>query len=258
MPAKVLFIDVETSPLISYTWGIWQENIGLNQIKEDWHLLAFSAKWLGAKNIIYQDQSEAKHIENDKPLVKSIWHLLDDADIVVSQNGASFDIPKIKARMLFHKIKPHSPFKQVDTLRVAKHTFGFTSNKLEYMSEKFTDAPKDKHKEFPGFELWKECLKGNKRAWAEMRKYNIQDTIALEKLYLEMQPWISKHPNMGMFVDAGGSVCPKCGSNKIEKRGYFYTSVGLYQRYHCRACGGWSHGRTILNSKEDRKIQLSN
>jgi hypothetical protein len=52
---RVLTLDIETAPLESYTWGIWDQNIGLNQIKSEWTILSFSAKWLGEKKVIYGD-----------------------------------------------------------------------------------------------------------------------------------------------------------------------------------------------------------
>src|ERR1019366_7143841 len=97
---KVLFMDIETAPLISYTWGIWDQNIGLNQIHSDWHVLSWSAKWLGSKDIMYQDQRKAKNIQDDKELLKRMWELLDEADVVVGQNSKSFDIKKLNARFI--------------------------------------------------------------------------------------------------------------------------------------------------------------
>lgn len=54
---KVLILDIETSPLEVYTWGIWEQNISLNQIKKDWNIIAWCAKWLGEPhtNTIYSD-----------------------------------------------------------------------------------------------------------------------------------------------------------------------------------------------------------
>lgn len=45
---KVLLSDIETAPILASVWRIWDQNIGLNQIKADWHLLSFAAKWLGS------------------------------------------------------------------------------------------------------------------------------------------------------------------------------------------------------------------
>jgi hypothetical protein len=57
---KVLFIDIETAPILARVWNIWEENIGLNQIEMDWSILAFAAKWLGDPDnqIIYFYQSK--------------------------------------------------------------------------------------------------------------------------------------------------------------------------------------------------------
>ena len=51
-------------------------------------------------------------------------------------NDIRFDVPKLKARMIIKGFKPFSSFKQIDTCVIAKKTFGFTSNKLEYMTDK--------------------------------------------------------------------------------------------------------------------------
>lgn len=32
---KILLLDIETSPLLSYTWGIWQQDVPLNMIEKD-------------------------------------------------------------------------------------------------------------------------------------------------------------------------------------------------------------------------------
>lgn len=249
---KILIVDIETSPIISYTWGLFDQNVALNQVVEDWHLLSYSAKFLNEKKVYYKDQSNAKQLSNDRPLLEDLWKLLDSSDVVIGQNSTSFDIKRIKARMLVHGMKPPSSFKQIDTMRIAKKYFNFTSNKLEYLSAKLcTKHKKLTHKKFPGFELWKECLKGNKAAWAEMKRYNIQDILATEELYTKLQPWDSSI-NFNVYSDDLQQVCA-CGSKEFTKNGYKYTTVGKYQRYKCVKCGSESKDRTNLLDKEKRK-----
>lgn len=254
-PPKIATIDIETSPLESWTWGIWDQNVGLEQIKTEWSILSYSAKWLGKKKVIYADTGGrgAKRVRDDKPLMANLWRILDEADIVVAQNGQRFDIKKINARLIMHGFKPYSPVRVVDTLLVAKKHFSFTSNKLAWMSKYLTDAKKSEHKKFPGFELWVECLKDNPRAWAEMRKYNIQDVIATEQLYIKQRPWISGHPNMGAYTPSNTHSCPKCGSRDTQRRGESVTQQGRYQRYQCFGCGGWSRGKQALITSTNRK-----
>lgn len=249
---RILVIDIETSPLITYTWGLFDQNIGLNQVVEDWHLLSFAAKFLDEKKVHYMDQRNAKKISDDKPLLQAIWKLLDEADIVIGQNSKSFDIKKIFARFIMHGMKPPSSFKQVDTMRISKKYFAMTSNKLEYLSSKLcTKYKKLTHKKFSGFELWKECLKGNKAAWEEMKKYNVYDTLATEELYLKLQPY-DNSINLNLYTDTESTIC-SCGSSKFNRNGFAYTSSGRFQRYSCSSCGAEVRGKNNLLSKEKVK-----
>lgn len=255
---RILTIDIETAPLESYTWGLWQQNVGLNQIKTEWSILSYCAKWMGRSEIIYKDNRDQVDPRDDKHLLQGIWKLLNKADIVVSQNGIRFDLKKIRARLILEGHPPFLPVKQVDTLVEAKRQFAFTSNKLEWMSAKLTDEPKSIHKKFPGFELWAECLKGNVEAWDEMAKYNPTDVRGTEKLYLKLRPWIEGHPNVAQYYEGDATRCPKCGSLKVEAAGIHYTQTGEYTRYKCKCCGGFSHSRYTLNSTNRRKTLLSN
>ena len=82
---KVFLPDIETSPLVLSTWGLLDQNIGLNQIKDDWSVLSWAAKWLGEKKLMYQDVRHQKNKRDDKAMLAGIWHLLDEADIVVGR-----------------------------------------------------------------------------------------------------------------------------------------------------------------------------
>ncbi len=130
MKPKILIYDIETSPLETYTWGIYDQNVSVNQIKKDWHLLSFAAKWFGEKEVTYYDQRRAKDVSNDKALLERLWRLLDESDIVITQNGKQFDQKKVYARFLFHGMLPPSPSRHIDTKQLAKRNFGFTSNSL--------------------------------------------------------------------------------------------------------------------------------
>lgn len=257
---RIVTLDIETAPMQSYNWAIWDQNIGLNQIMVEWSILSFSAKWLGEKKIVYMDTGGrgVDKVRDDSLLLQTLWRILDEADIVVSQNGKSFDIKKINARMLMAGFKPYSPIKQIDTKIVAKKHFAFTSNKLAWMSEHITVAQKDEHKKFPGFELWAECLKDNPDAWREMKHYNCIDTVTTEELYLKMRPWIEGHPNIAAYSELTMPACPKCGSERVVKRGSALTQSGEYHRYQCKACGGWSRSRYTLNTITKRQSMLSN
>lgn len=257
---RLLFLDIETAPLQGYFWALWKQNIGLNQITADFTILSFSFAWdEGGKVMHFNTGGKGPDkVRDDRYLCEVLWHLLDQADIVVVQNGKKFDLPKINARMLAHKMGPYSPVKVVDTMLVAKKTFGFPSNKLQYMTEKYCTIKKRQHEKFPGFELWVEMLKDNPEAWAECKLYNDDDVASMRELYYLFRPWIEGHPNVAAYGDSEKVQCPKCGSHQVVKRGFALTQTGKYQRYQCSSCGGWARSRYTLNTTAKRKALLSN
>lgn len=253
---RVLLIDIETAPILSYVWSLWKQNVGLNQIAGEWYILSFCAKWLGEPEIIYQDIRHNPHDDTD--LMQPLWDLLNEADIIIGQNGKQFDMPKIQARLIMAGFPPPRPYKVIDTLLMARQQFRFTSNKLEWLTDKLTETKKSKHAKFPGFALWAECIKGNPEAWDEMKEYNIPDVTSMEELYIKLRPWYIGHPNMAVYTDSDKLACPKCASTDIQQDGFTFTQVGKYELYHCDSCGGWSRGRYTKNSTAVRKALLSN
>jgi hypothetical protein len=251
---KVLIYDIETAPLLGYVWSLWENNVGLNQVYSDWHVLSWSAKWLGSpdSHVMYMDQRDAKNIEDDSDILKGIWNLLDEADIVVTQNGKSFDQKKLNARFVMHGFQPPSSYKHIDTKLIAKKHFKFTSTKLEYMTDKLcTKYKKQKHMKFAGFELWKEVLAGNIEAWTEMETYNKYDVLSLEELYNKLIPWDTTI-NFNLYHDDESHTC-KCGNTVLSKNGFYYTNVGKFQKHKCNKCGSETRSKENLFSKEKKQ-----
>lgn len=249
---KVLLLDIETAPLLGYVWGLWENNVALNQVHTDWFILSWSAKWLGAKDVMYQDQRDAKDIEDDSGILKGIWKLLDEADIIITQNGKKFDQKKLNARFIINGFQPPSSYRHIDTVQIARTHFGFTSNKLEYMSDKLNKKYKKlKHEKFSGFDLWKECLSGNLAAWKEMEKYNKYDVLSLEELYNKFSPW-DNSVDFNVYHDSTETVCT-CGSKDFVSRGYRYTNTGKFKRSNCKACGKEITGKVNLFTVEKKK-----
>lgn len=246
---KILFYDIETAPILGYTWGKYEQNV--LGIKQEWYMLSFSAKWQGGKTIVkalpdYQLYKKEPH--NDRPLVRDLWELFDEADIVIGHNSNKFDNRKSNARFIAHGLTPPAPYKTVDTLKIARQYFNFTSNRLDDLGKVLGVGRKVKT---GGFDLWLKCLAGDSKAWALMKKYNKQDVVLLEEVYLKLRPWANNHPNLANFT--GTAVCPKCGSSQIQFRGYSLTQVAKYRRFQCTKCGGWgkmtqSIGKTNLTS----------
>ena len=250
---RVLIYDIETAPLLGYCWSLWDNNIGLNQIHSDWHVLSWAAKWMGEEDVYYQDQRDVKNVEDDKQLLQGIWKLLDECDFVITQNGKKFDQKKLNARFVIHGMKPPSTYRHIDVLQIAKSQFGFTSNKLQYMTETLCKKyKKSGHAKFSGFELWSECLRGNIEAWSEMENYNILDILSLEELYSIISPWDAKLPNFSVYDDEPSD------NEEWVKDGFVYSNLGKYDRYRNTLTGQQRRGNVNLLSKEKRDSLLRN
>jgi uncharacterized protein YprB with RNaseH-like and TPR domain len=252
---KVLVFDIETAPILAHVWGLWENNVGLNQIQSDWHVLSWSAKWLSdaPEKVMYKDQRGAKDITNDSKLLKGIWDLLDEADIVITQNGKKFDVKKLNARFILSGFPPPSSFRHIDTQEIAKRHFAFTSNKLAYMTDKLCVKYKKQtsHGKFEGHMLWTECLKDNLEAWKEMEHYNKYDVLSLEELYHKLIVWDNRI-NFNVYTDSLDVEC-KCGSKDFVKNGFYYTNTSKFQKYRCKKCGSEHRDKTNLLSPEKRE-----
>jgi len=247
IPLKTLVFDIELAPMTAYVWQRRDVNIALNMIQKDWSVIAWSAKWLGdpASKIIYYDQRNAKDVGNDKAILKPLWKLLDEADVVITQNGKNFDSPKLNARFIMYGWAPPSPYKHLDTYQIVRRVAKFTSNKLEYLTEKLcTKYKKLAHSKFPGMSLWNECLAGNMAAWDEMKRYNIHDVLATEELYDKVKAWAPQAMPSAFYVKDTSTECHTCGRNdKMRRKGIEMTKRGPAQKYQCQGCGAWTQGK---------------
>lgn len=251
---KILFLDIETSPIKCYTWGVWQQNISPNMIIQNIKIMSVAAKWLGAEECwIHTTQNNT-----ERNLLVALVRLLDQADVVVGHNVAGFDMKHIRGRCIRYGILPPSPYREIDTLRVARSQFKFTSNKMAELAKVLGIAEKSTHAKFPGFKLWEGCLAGDDAAWEEMSKYNIQDVVTVEELYIKLRPYMKTHPNVAIYKGKEEIICPKCGSDSSTRRGYTYTNGGKYQRFKCNTCGGWHRARTTVYDVEKKRVLTTN
>lgn len=257
---KILIFDIETAPNRGYFWRIFKENISIDQIQANSHMLCWAAKWLGEEEVFYDSLPEhkkafKKDMDNDFHISESLWHMLNEADLVVAHNGNNFDIPMANSRFLIHKLPPPSPVRKIDTLRIAKSTFKLPSYKLDYLCRYLGIGHKVKH---DGFDMWLGCMQGDKHYWEEMVTYNIYDVVLLEELYMKIGPWSNNHPNLAVYVDDNDPICPFCLSKNLQRRGYATTNLSKFRRYQCQDCGKWPRGRKTVLSNAKRKSLVTN
>lgn len=241
---KILLLDIETAPHRVFAWGLWGQDIHLDQIEAPGYTICWAAKWLHGSRMMFEKIGTTARTR--KQMLLAIHKLLDEADVVVHYNGMKFDIPTLNGEFLAHGLRPPSPYHQVDLLATARRAFKLASNKLDYVASHLGITGKVRHK---GMELWLGCMQGDPASWRTMERYNKRDVVILEKVYLRALPWIEQHPNHGMWNEDERPACPNCGSFQLQRRGVRRTLTRQYHQYVCKACGRWSRARLSVKGK---------
>lgn len=245
---KTLILDIETAPNLVHVWGLWNQNVGVPQIIGSGYVLCWAAKWLDNDEVMFSSCHKRKPIT----MLREIHKLLDGADAVVHYNGTKFDIPTLNKEFLLYGLSPPAPYKQIDLLKTAKTQFKFPSNKLDYVARALKLGKKTQH---IGHELWIKCMNGDEEAWNQMREYNINDVLILEKVYNALRPWIKDHANLSLYYEE--LVCPNCGSGSYQRRGHAYTKTAKYARFQCTDCGNWFRGgKSQAKGPEEKFVNL--
>jgi hypothetical protein len=242
---KILLLDIETTPIIGYTWTLWETNV--IKIKQDSYILCCAVKWLGEKGKVLSLPDYPlyrKEPHNDRSLVVDIWKYLDEADVVLAHNGISFDIKKINGRIFEHRLPPPSPYETIDTLKTSRNRFALSSNKLNELAKKLGLGQK---KETGGFDLWLGCMDGDKKSWKKMTSYNLHDVVLLEKVYEHLRPWMKTHPNLSPYSRDPKHTCTRCGSTRIHSRGTQVNKGVKSRRLQCQDCTGWMKAPLDIN-----------
>ena len=248
--ARILLLDIETLYMeVKGVWDLRTEYIRPEKIVKDWSILCYAAKWLFEPKIMGEVVTPKEAVSREEgSILGGIWKLMNEADIIVTQNGINFDIKRLNTKFLKYGYSPPSPYLNVDTLRVAKDKFAFPSNKLDHLGKTVLGLD-GKMKMEEGD--WDACAAGNKDALARMLVYCKKDVAPLlEDLYLKFLPWISSHPNLNVFTDLDTEVCPKCESSDIRWTTRYATPQGLFEGFRCNVCGATGRG-----TRQERKIK---
>ncbi len=245
---KIVKWDIETSPMVVATFGLFDQNIPIQHIIHDWYIICASWQWEGQNKINSVKLTDfpefKKDFRDDSQVVKAIHKMLMQADIVIAQNGDSFDMKKLCARAIKHNLLPLPKIPSVDTLKEARKTFKFSSNKLDYLGQFLTGEAK---MDTPSG-LWIKAMNGCKKSIGIMSKYCDQDVILLSKVYDALKPHMKSHPNMNLWQKTS-HCCPKCGSPEIRREGHRYSLSTITERLSCLSCKGWFTGNSVRRAE---------
>lgn len=244
---KILIWDIETGYNIVNIFDLLIQGkyIPYTQISQERYIICASFKELGKDKITSLSIADYPEFvddpSNDRRLVRDMLEVLKGADAIVAHNGDRFDSKRLNTRAVYWGFDPLPNIITIDTLKIAKNHFNFNSNRLDYLGKFLRVGEKIKVDMLP---LWTGALEGSKAAIREIVKYNRQDVILLEKVYQKLAPYAPARLNRALFSE--DMVCPLCGSENHQKRGFTYSRTGKYQRFQCSDCKHWFQGTTTL------------
>jgi transposase-like protein len=243
-------MDIESLPAIVYTWGLFDQNIGINQIITDSCMLSWAGKILNSSEI-YSDIMTPKETKtrDTKRITLSAFEFMKKCQIIIGHNFKNFDSKIINVCLLEHA-KPLK-YQIIDSLEIARNNFRFSSNKLAFINKKLGIREKIDNEGFP---LWQACSNGDKTALDTMLNYNIGDIHSTEDLYYRLRSFMGNHPNLAKYNTIETEQCPVCLSEDLVEEGVYYTNQ--YESLRCNNCGALSRRKLNLFSKEKKKSLL--
>jgi len=232
--------DIETTPNLVHAWGLWQQNISINQIVKPQDILTFAAHKVGTKKI----ETHAAWDGYDA-MITRLHEIFDEADYLVGFNNTSFDDKLCRAAFVKAGMPPPSPHRSLDLLRVVKKNFKFPSHKLDYVCKALGLETK---LSTGGMDLWTQSMDGDVKAQRKMLAYNKQDVKVTTLLLERLGPYCAI--NVPLYEDDANlaMLCTSCGSDKITSRGWAYTTTAKYRRFQCE-CGKWLRSKKSEENK---------
>ena len=230
---KRLFFDIETSPNIGLFWEAgWKKNIDYSNIIQERAIICICWKWEDEKTVY---EAHWNNDQNDKELLQKFINVANQADEMVGHNGDKFDLAWIRTRCLYHKIDMFPKYTTIDTLKVARQSFKFNSNKLNYIADYLGFGQKIKTE----FGLWKDIvLKKDKVAMNKMIKYCKKDVVLLEQVFKALNNHILPKTHFGMKFGSDRGSCPECGSDELIINNKVVRASGIMKiQYRCKTCG---------------------
>lgn len=234
---RILILDIERLPG-TFTSNFWDMRSHLNKrispddVTEWPRTICWAAQWEGEDPDVFYFAAEWDG--GHEAMIRAAWDLFDEADVVVGHNMARFDAKKLRSEWALYGLHDPSPWKVVDTMRVAFDRFGFESNTLNSLCTRFeVDAKTDKY----DAKTARAATEGDREAQSKLKRYNVGDIVATKGLYRVFRDrgYIPGHPVMAPGVPMR---CTSCGGGNLEPMDKPYrANVMEYRAYRCTSCG---------------------
>lgn len=242
---KTLMVDIERLPG-TFAADFWDLNafkgrrIHPDSVTTWPSTVCFAAGWYGEKRTafhsVWDDGADAMH--------EAAFAMYDQADLVITYNGIGFDNKHFASGWTERGMGRPSPWKDIDLLRVARQSHGWESKTLDSVCKRLGVANKsDKYQ----VSVARAAVAGDKAMQRKLKRYNVNDVVILGAVYERLMPWIKGHPHVAPIRGTSTNLCPRCGSDNVERNGTYSPAVYVYAAWKCCTCG--SHFRTMYEGR---------
>ena len=245
---KILFYDIETTPLKAYFWRLGQQFVGHKQLCKDmnmYNIICITYCWNDgekAKAMVFDYETQ-----DCSKIIKEFDVLIREADLTIGKNSDRFDVKHINTqRMLTQDYgMPEWAVNTDDLEKQIRRFFALPSYSLDYLSELMGIGGKMDME----FQDWIDIVEKNKngrKALKKMVTYGTKDVEDTRYLWDRL----SKHfrPRFNRATFAQEHVCTSCGSGNIYRNGTRVAGKTRKQQWFCKDHGGFA-GYTCLPYK---------
>lgn len=236
--------------MLAYTWNATPQYVPHTMLVHESFLFCWGAKFSDEKKVRTGKLTpEEVANQDDSRIAEELAALVREADIVVAHNADRFDVPRLNTRLLLNESEPLGPVQSIDTLKLAKKSFGFTHNKLDHLARIFGMGAKLKTE----FSLWEDVYNGDEVALQRMLRYCKRDVVLLEQVFEKMKPYVK---GLVRLQDSEGEVCPSCGGRVFHRRGYYRTNASSFPKFQCQNpdCKRYFRGRRAESRMEHHPL----
>ena len=250
---KILFYDIETTPLLAWVWSTGEQYIGHHQLHKDrnmWDIICIT--------YCYNDGKPAKHIDFDynkqdsKKLIQEFDKLVADADIVIGKNNKRFDDKMVNAIRMFHDLPCDASWIRYtgDLEKQMRKHFRLPSQSLDYISNKLGFGGKIPMVMQDWIDIVTRHPERGLKAFKKMIKYGKKDILDTRNLWNYLEKHFEPILHVGLLQDDEALRCRACGSEKLHYHDMRGTGLTMYYRYNCQDCGF----RNKTTSKAPKKM----
>lgn len=247
-PKRILFYDVETTPLKAWVWSTGEQRVRHGQLEKGhnaYDVITMSWAWSDEDAVHSMDWGDDK---NSLPIIKKFDELAAQADVIVGKNNARFD-DKIMAFLRMRHNLPGRPEFELHTDDLEKHIrkrFRLPSYTLDYVSTLLGLEGKSPMV----LEDWIGIMETNSATLRlKMRSYNEKDVTDTKAIWNHLVThFVPKVPYLSPANE--DHVCATCGSAETYKNGTKITGKTLFQTYRCHGHNGYAGRKPLRQVKK--------